>query len=88
MTNHFIGADEPIIFKLTRPGVREKAALRDIFEALQPLLPLLHLLGDLAIANPNKNFELAQSGITVPLKTVAHLLTLMDRVERELLPKE
>jgi hypothetical protein len=86
-----VGADEPIILRMLRPGVREKAALRDIYAHLQPVLPLLHFLGDIAVRRPelaDKTFELAQTGIAIPLADVVRLMVVLEKVERELLPKE
>lgn len=91
MVNHVIGLDEQIQLRLIRPGVREKRALRDVFEQLQPVMPLLRFLGDIAAARPDmqdKDFVLSQTGISVPLRDVIKLLVLLERVERELLPKE
>lgn len=89
--NIVIGADEPIILRMTRPGVREKAALRDTYAHLQCILPMLRFLGDIAVRRPelaDKTFELAQTGIAIPLADVVRLLVVLERVERDLLPKE
>lgn len=83
--------DEPVEFKLHRPGAREKMALRDLFAALEPIMPMLRFLADTAASNPelaDKNFELTQTGISVPLRDVVKLLVLMDRIGRDLLSKE
>lgn len=80
--------DEPIVMRLSRSdsGMKERNNLRELIQALEPLAPMLEFLAELSIRNPelySKNFELAQTGITIPLKNIANLMIVLDRIKRD-----
>jgi hypothetical protein len=76
--------------KLLPAGVKEAAALREMFHRMEPFRPLLQFMADAEQNNTKlvgQSLELPGTGIAIPLRDARRLIDLMDQVGRDVLVK-